>query len=179
MPRVAAITPDKAQTEVKHLYEKIQKNSGGKLPNIFQHMGNSPTVLQTFLSLNEIISHTTLPAKLRSEIALAVAQANECQYCLSAHTTIGGGMGLPKEQMIEARKGHSGDPKTQAILKFAKLVVDKRGKLSNQEVAALKAAGVTDTELVEILLVVQLNMFTNYFNHVVDTTIDFPEAPKI
>lgn len=179
MSRVTQVSPENAKNDVKSIYDNIKKNMGGKVPNIFQHMGNSPAVLKGFFGLSDAVGQTSLSPQIRSQIALAVAQANNCQYCLSAHTMIAGKEGLQSQQIIQARKGDATDSKTQAILRFAKLVVEKRGKVTDQDVTALKAAGVNDTEIVEIILVVSLNMFTNYFNHIVDTAVDFPEAPKI
>lgn len=179
MSRVAAVTPEKAKNEVQKIYSDIQKNMGGKVPNIFQHMGNSPAVLKAFFSMADAANQTSLSPQLREQIALAVAQANECQYCLSAHSLLAGKAGIPTPQIMQARKGEAQDPKTNAILQTAKLIVNKRGKVTDQDVANLKKAGVSDTEIVEIILVIIQNMFTNYFNHIVDTKVDFPEAPKL
>jgi uncharacterized peroxidase-related enzyme len=178
MARITPVTPEKAEGEIKDIYADIKKNLG-KVPNIFQYMGNSATMLQSFFNINEVLNHSSLSPKLRSLIALAVAQANECNYCLSAHTTIAGGQGLQSNEIINARKGESQDAKTRAILHFTKLVVEKRGKVSDQDVKALKAAGVDDRALVEIILTINLNMLTNYFNHIVDTPIDFAAAPEL
>lgn len=179
MSRIAPVTPEQAKGEVKEIYDDIKKNMGGKIPNVFQYMGNSSAMLQSFFSINEALNHTSLSPKLRSQIALAVGQANECNYCLSAHTTIAGGQGLQSNEIMSARKGEAQDPKIRAILHFAKLVVEKRGKVSEQDVKALKSAGVKDSELVEIILTININMLTNYFNHIVDTPIDFAAAPQL
>lgn len=178
MSRVVSVASEKAPSKVKEFYEAIQKKLG-RIPNIFLNMGNSPAVLEGYLNFNEAISHTSLSPKLREQIALTVGQANNCHYCLSAHTTIAKGSGLKEEEIIQARQGHAQDSKTQAILKFVKQVVDLKGHLKNTDIAALKAAGVTDTELVEIIMVISINIFTNYFNHITDPKIDFPEAAPL
>ena len=64
-------------------------------------------------------------------------------------------------------------------MKFAKKVVESRGNISDQDISSLKEANVTDQEICEIILVITLNMFTNYFNKVVETEIDFPLAPNL
>lgn len=175
MSRIHQIAPEKATGKVKDFYAAIQKKLG-RVPNIFLNLGNSPSVLEGFLNFSGAADQTSLSPQLREQIALAVAQTNQCNYCLSAHTVIGKGAGLKDEDIIHARKIESKDPKTQAILNFAKKVVELRGKVSDANIAALKVAGVNDTELVEIMLVIFVNMFTNYFNHVTDPKIDFPEA---
>lgn len=178
MSRIAAVLPEKANPEIKGIYAELQKKMG-KIPNIFQNMANSPTVLKGFLALSDAIATTSLSPQLREQIALVVAQTNQCNYCLSAHSAIGSMIGLKEPDVILARKGQAHDPKTQAILAFAKAVVEKRAKIVDQDVAKLKAAGVTDTELTEIILVITINMFTNYFNHITDPVIDFPKAPEL
>lgn len=178
MSRIQAINPESASGELKTIYDAIQKQMG-KIPNIFQHMGNSPAVLQAFLGFSQALNKTKLSPKLREQIALVVGQENKCGYCLSAHSTIGKLTGLTDEEIEKSRRGETSDPKNNAILQFAKLVVDKRGHVSNQDVDTLKKAGVSDEELVDVILAIQVNMFTNYFNHIVDPTIDFPLAANL
>jgi uncharacterized peroxidase-related enzyme len=178
MARVNAVTPDKADQEVKEIYGQLEKKMG-KVFNIFLNMGNSPAVLKSFIALDEAVNQTSLNPKLREQIALVVAQTNQCNYCLSAHTAISKGKGLADQEIIQARHGQAKDPKSQAILKFAKSVVDKKGKVNNQDIASLKAAGINDKELVDIILVIIINIFTNYFNNITDPQIDFALAPEI
>lgn len=177
--RVKAVVPANAQGDVKHLYANIQRSMGGHIPNIFQIMGNSVAALKGFLALSEAVNETSLHPHMRSQISLIVAQTNDCQYCLSAHTMIAGNMGLKSDQIMQARRGEAKDPKAKALLNFVKQVVEKRGQVSDQEVNALKKMGVSDQELVEVMLAITLNMFTNYFNNVMGTEIDFPEAPEL
>lgn len=178
MARITEITAETASPEVKPLIEAIQKKLG-TVPNIFKNMGNSPAVLGAFLSLSDAAGKTSLSPSLREEIALVVGQTNHCNYCLAAHSTIGQSIGLSETDVINARKGHGKTPKEEAILQFAKSVVEKRGVVSATEVEALKKADVSDKELVEIILIISINIFTNYFNHITDPVIDFKVAPSI
>ena len=178
MSRVKPVSVEEAKGEVKELYQSLQQKMG-KVFNIFLNMGNSANTLKGFLALSDAANHTSLSSKLREQIALIVGQSNHCQYCLSAHTMIAKGTGISEQEILKARHGESQHPKDQAILKFAKQVVENRGNVSNQDIASLKAAGVNDTELVEIILVIIVNMFTNYFNLITDPKIDFPLAPEL
>lgn len=178
MSRVKPVTIEEAKGEVKEIYQALEKKMG-KVINIFQNMGNSPAVLKGFLGLSEAVDHTSLSPKIREKIALIVGQTNHCQYCLSAHTAIAKGHGFSDQEIINARHAEAEDPKTKEILKFAKTVVENRGHISNQDVASLKAAGVSDTELTELILVIILNMYTNYFNLITDPKVDFPLAPEL
>lgn len=178
MSRVAPVAPEKAKDRVKDLYETLTKKMG-RVANIFQNMGNSPAVLEGYLNFSEVLNKTTLSPKLRELIALAVAEVTHCQYCLSAHTTIGGSLGLKPQEILQARQGEAAEPKTQVILQFAKKVVESKAQVTNEDVEALKLSGVSDKELVEIIMVIVFNLFTNYFNIITDPKVDFPEAPKI
>lgn len=175
MSRIQPADPQTATGDLKTVYDGMQKNLGA-IPNIFKYMGSSPVALQAFLSLSQAMNHSQIPLKLREEIALAVGQENSCHYCLSAHTAIGKKAGLTQEQILLARRGDSENAKEKAILHFAKVVVQKRGAVSDHDVETLKKAGVSDSELVEIILLVTINLYTNYFNHIVDTPIDFPKV---
>jgi uncharacterized peroxidase-related enzyme len=178
MARVKPVSVEEATGEVKELYQSLQQNLG-KVFNIFLNMGNSAATLKGFLALSDAANHTSLSPKLREQIALVVGQSNHCQYCLSAHTAIAKSKGMSDQDVLKSRHGESPDAKDQAVLKFAKQVVENRGTVPNQDIASLKAAGVTDTELVEIILVIMVNMFTNYFNHITDPKVDFPLAPEL
>lgn len=178
MSRVKPVPVEDAKGEVKDLYQSL-KQKMGKVINIFLNMGNSAATLKGFLALSDAANQTSLSPQLREQIALLVGQSNHCQYCLSAHTMLAKGAGLNDDEIVEARHGESTDPKNQAILKFAKEVVENRGNVSNQDIAGLKAAGVNDTELVEIVLLIMVNMFTNYFNLITDPKIDFPLASNL
>lgn len=177
MPVVETLTPETASQEAKTLLDAIQKKMG-KIPNIFKNMANSPAALQAYLDLSKASNATSFPPALREQIALVVGQANNCHYCLSAHSAIGKTVGLTDEEILKARKGQSKTAKDQAILHFAKEMIDKKGLLSKEEVDQLKKSGVSDKELVELILLITVNIFTNYFNHITDPVIDFPIVPK-
>lgn len=177
MVRIPPVAKEKADSQTQSLFELIAKKLG-KIPNIFQTMGNSPIVLESFLKLSESAEKTSLSPKLREQIALAVGQANQCQYCLSAHSLIGKSAGLSAEEILLSRKAESHDAKTKVILSFVKQVIDKRAHISNQDLSMLKNVGISDKEVIEILFVIFVNIFTNYFNHIADPAIDFPEVPE-
>lgn len=178
MARIPAVNPEKAQGQLKDIYQAMQKKMG-KVPNIFKLMGNSPAVLKGYVSMSEAQDALSLNPKVRELIALAVSQANQCNYCLSAHSAIGQQAGLAEQDILHAREGKAANAKTQAILTFVRAVVEKRGHLDDAALSQLKTAGVTDAEVVEILFVIQTTMFTNYFNHIFDTEIDFAQAPQL
>lgn len=178
MPRIQPLSPTTATGPAKDLLEAVQKKMG-RVPNILGTMAHAPGVLKSYLDLSTNLGTTSLPARVREQIALAVGNANGCGYCISAHTAIGKGAGLSDAECVAAQRGHADDPKTQAIIDFSLQIVEKRGWVSEGDIAKAHKAGVSDTELIETLGVVILNILTNYFNHLVETEVDFPKVELI
>lgn len=154
------------------------KSMLGSVPNLFRLVANSPAALEGYLGLNGALAKGALDARTRERIALAVAQENGCGYCLAAHTYLGKSMAkLDLAEMTANRKGGSNDPRAAAAVHFAVAVTRARGHVSGTELDAVKLAGYTEGEIVEIVLHVALNTLTNYVNSVADTDIDFPVVP--
>ena len=176
MARITPVDPATATGRVKEIFEGPLK---GKHFNIFRSMAASPAALDVYLGMAGALSNASLSAKEREVIQLAVAQANNCDYCLAAHTMIGKGAGLSEAQTIEARRGTLADPKLDAIAKFALKIQEKRGFVSDADLAAFKKAGYTDTHVAEAIATYSLALYTNIFNHVNHTPVDFPTPPAI
>lgn len=173
MPRIQPVNPDNAEGKAKTLLDGARK-SLGMVPNLFATMANSPAVLEAYLSFQKALGGASLPAGLREQIALTVAGANGCDYCASAHTAIGNKLGVDATEMASNIKGFSADAKTQAVLDFAKAVVEGEGWVTDEDLKAVRDAGYSEGEIAEVVAAVALNIFTNYFNHVAGTEIDFP-----
>lgn len=179
MTRLKALHPDEASGKSKELFNGIQ-NKLGMVPNMMRTMGNSSAVLEGYLNLGDALGKGTLGAKMGELIALSVAQSNHCDYCLSAHTFIGGKLvKIEESELSNARNGQSDDPKTAAGLQFTKALVATRGIVSADDVQAVKAAGYTDGEIGELVAHVALNILTNYFNNTAQTEIDFPVVEAV
>ena len=151
------------------------KKQLGVVPNLFRLVSNSPAALEGYLSLSGALSKGALPAPTRERIALAVAEINGCDYCLSAHTYLAKNLAkLDAAEITANRNGASNDPKADAAVRFAAKVAQARGHVSDDDVRAVKLAGYDDAQVVEIVLHVALNTWTNYINEVAKTEIDFP-----
>lgn len=175
MPRIEAIDPKEATGKARELLDGV-KAKIGSVPNLMRTFANSPAALEGYLNFSGALGSGSLSARLREQIALAVADANNCEYCLSAHTAIGKMVGLNENELIASRRASSTDARTDAALKFAHQIVVKRGEVLDSEVQAVREAGYNDGEIVEIVANVALNIFTNYFNHIAQTTVDFPKV---
>lgn len=169
------LTISTSEGKAKELLESTKKSVGKEL-NFFGVLAHSPELLEAYLSLGEFAGKGAFSAKYREQLAVAIAQENQCEYCLSAHTTIGKGAGLSEEEIILNRKGHSLDPKTAAGLTFAQAVVRTKGRPSEEEIERFKSAGYTDRDIMETILVVVMNTLSNYANHIAKTEVDFPKV---
>ena len=178
MNRITPLSKETASPKALEILTGVEK-ALGIVPNMIATMAHSPTVASAYLAFSHTLAQGSLPAKIRERIALAVGEANGCDYCLSAHTLLGGKAGLGADEIVNARRGTSEEPKIAAALAFARKVVETRGGVTDDDVADLRAHGFTDGEITEIIANVALSIFTNYFNIAVDTEIDFPRAPKL
>jgi uncharacterized peroxidase-related enzyme len=174
MARVAVIDPKTASDEARHLLDAVQSGLG-MVPNFIRVLANSPAALSAFLGLHGIASAGYLDPKTRERIALTVAEQNACQYCVSAHTVIGRKVGLDNEEMFANRSGRSSDAKAEAALSFARALVEHTGEVSKTEVDAVRAAGHSDGEIVEIITHVAMNILTNLLGKATQVEIDFPK----
>ena len=176
MTRLNALDPEVASGKSKKLFDGIQSKLG-MVPNMMRTMGNSSSVLEGYLNLSETLGQGSLGPKVGELIALTVAESNACDYCLSAHTFVGDKLaGIDPDSLSKARDAGNSDPKIEAILGFARTLVERRGKVSDRDVDAVREAGLTEGEIGEVIAHVALNIFTNYFNNTAKTKIDFPEV---
>jgi uncharacterized peroxidase-related enzyme len=175
MPRIASIETGHADAAVQATLASV-KDKLGMVPNLFSTFAQSPAVLNGYLALSEALGKGVLTAKQREIIALVIAQANECSYCLSAHTLLGKGAGLSPEGIRTAREGKAESDFDGAIAGFARRIIDTRGQVSDADLAAARSAGLGDAHIVEIIANVAINVLTNYTNNVALTDIDFPKV---
>lgn len=178
MIRISPVRAESATAEQQAVLKTVETAMGG-VPNLLGTMAQSPAVAKAYLAFSQALAAGQLKSSLREQLALAVGQANDCGYCLSAHTMLGARAGLSAEEIVAARRGQHEDRKVAAALGFAQKVVRERGQVVDEDVAALRRAGLSEAEIVEILGHVGLNLFTNTFNHVAGTVIDFPIAPEL
>jgi uncharacterized peroxidase-related enzyme len=173
MSRIALPTPESAPEASRPILKSVEAKLG-IVPNLFKLAALSPAALTGLTGLGNALA-TTLDAKTRERIALAVAQVNGCHYCLSAHTYLGLNVAhIPEEEIALNRRGDSSDPKAAAAVRFAAKVARDRGHVADDDVAALRNAGFADSHIVEIVAVVAENFLTNFLNNVAGTEIDFP-----
>ena len=178
MSRFKAIPPESATGRAKDLLEAVNAQLG-MVPNMMRAMANAPAVLDGYLSLGGALEKGRLSVRIREQLALAVGQANQCDYCVAAHSAIGTTVGLTADQIRDSRLGTAVDSRVAALIRFARELVEARGRVTDRDLAAVRAAGFDDGVIAEVVANVALSVFTNYFNQVAGTDIDFPRAPEL
>lgn len=179
MSRIHPLALENPTPPVKPLFDAVQR-ALGTVPNMMRTMAQSPAVLSGYLSLSGALAKGTLGGRAGEQIALLTAEENDCLYCASAHTALGQLHGLDENEISEAREGRAGIAKVQAALTLARSVIETRGHIGDATLRAARESGLTDGEIGEVVAHVALNVFTNYFNSVAATEVDFPavRAPK-
>ncbi len=175
MSRINTVTPATANAEQQALFNAIQAKLG-IVPNFLKILANSPSALRAFLGLHSIAGEGSLDAPTRERIALAVAQQNACEYCVSAHTAIGRKAGLDNAEIKANRTGTSQDAKAAVAVKFARSLVDNMGEVTTAEITEVREAGFSDADIVEIITHVAMNIFTNIIGKASHVDIDFPKV---
>lgn len=178
MQRFNLIDPTQASGRAKELLDRTQAQLG-RVPNLYKAMANSVAALDGYLSFRGALVQGKLTAALREQIALLTAALNTCEYCVSAHAFRGQKLGLSPEELARNQTAVASDAKTHAALTFVKALMAKNGAINTSELAALKAAGWSDEETGEIVAHVALNVFSNYFNHVAQPELDFPQTKLV
>lgn len=173
MPRIPHVDHASATGAQKDILDAI-KGKLGMVPNVFATVAQQPAVLQGYLGFGDALGQGVFSPKEREALALVVAGANSCDYCASAHSAISKMMKVEDGEVEANLVGQSGDAKLAAALTFAKAVVEKRGFVSNDDLATVREAGYDDAAIIEIIGNVVANIFTNYVNHIAETDIDFP-----
>jgi uncharacterized peroxidase-related enzyme len=175
MSRINVVNRETATAEQQALLDAIQSQLG-MVPNFLKVFANSPAALRAFLGLHGVANAGSLDARTRERIAVALAQKNACEYCLSAHTAIGRKAGLTGDEISANRAGTSQDAKAAVAVKLARSLAEHNGDVTSAEIAEARAAGYSDADIVEIITHVGMNILTNIIGRASRLEIDFPRV---
>lgn len=175
MARINLVSPGTGTAEQETLFQAIQSQLG-LVPNFLKAFANSPAALKAFLGLHGIASEGSLDPKTRERIALALAQQNSCSYCLAAHTAIGRKAGLDASEIEANRAGGSEDAKAAVAVRFARSVAAHAGEVTTAELNEMRAAGYSESDIVEVITHVGMNLLTNMLGKAGRIDIDFPRV---
>jgi uncharacterized peroxidase-related enzyme len=178
MPRIDIPTRDEAHPDTRPILDGVNKLLGF-VPNLHRLMSLNPNVLTGWAGLQGALSKT-LDVKTRDAIAMAVSDANDCDYCLAAHGYIANVLAkISPDEIALNRQGGSANPKIAAAATFAKQLIETRGKVSDEQLAAVRDAGYSDGDVVAIIGLAAQFLMTNFMNNVADTAVDFPEIASV
>ena len=175
MSRINVVTAETATDEQAELYAAITARLG-MVPNFLKVLANSPSALRAFLGLHGIADEGSLDPMTRERIALTVAEKNACEYCVSAHTAIGRKAGLSSAEIEANRAGTSQDAKAEAAVKFALALTENSGAVTTSELLAVRNAGYSESDIVEIITHVGMNVLTNILGKASQVEIEFPKV---
>jgi uncharacterized peroxidase-related enzyme len=175
MTRIAIPAVDSATGATAEVYAQIKK-AVGSVPNTFVAIGAlGPNALKAVLHADGVLAAGNLSKQDQETVKLLVSELAGCDYCVAAHSLLGKMTGLAPDTLKKIRAGEpTSDPKRDALVRFVKQLVQTSGTIDAQELAALRSVGYTDQQLVDISLAIALTVFTNVFNRINDTAIDFP-----
>lgn len=176
--RIAGIDPAQAGEKASQLLAATKAKFGKHL-NFFTVLAQSPESLATYLQFSDEVAQTSLSPALREQIVLAVSEANGCDYCLAAHTLKARSLSLSDDELLANRAGASADSKTSAALEFALQFRDEFGNVSSDTLNAVRQAGYSDKEVLEIALTTLNAIFSNAINNLAGTEVDLPRAPQL
>ena len=175
MCRISATDPNAVTSATKQILDAVEIKFG-MVPMMVRTMAQSGAVVTGWAALGAALAQGELSERTAELIALSLAQANSCNYCLALHTASSGVVGLTSQDVLEARRGRAADGKEAAAVALALAILDTRGGVSDDALAVALAAGLSDADICEVSAHVALNVFSNYFNRLADTEIDFPKV---
>lgn len=150
----------------------------GFVPNLYATYAHSDTALENYLNFAN--AKTSLSAKEKEVVNLAVSQVNDCIYCLSAHTAIGKMNGFTDEQILEIRAGYSSvNTKLDALARLAKNVTENRGRTDEAVLENFFNAGYSKANLIDTISLVGDKTISNYIHSTTQVPVDFPVAQPL
>ena len=178
MQRLNSVSPESAQGKTKTLMDEVQQTFG-MVPNTVRVMAGSPAVLESFLAFTRAMGGAGIGDRLSSQVKLSTSEANSCDYCTAILCAVAPAAGLTADDIVAGRTGQSDDQHTAAALSFAAAVLANSGRVSDDQLRAVRQAGFSDSAIVEIVASVVLGCFTNFLNNVADTELDIPPAKAV
>lgn len=170
-------TRDEVSENNQAIFDNLN-TSLGFVPNLYAYYAKNETALGDYLALQN--RKSTLKAKEREVINLITSQINGCEYCQSAHTVLGKMNGFSENEILELRSGSASfDAKLDALVRFTADVVNNKGKATQESKDAFFAAGYSEANMIDVVIVVGDKVISNYIHNLTGFAIDFPLAPVL
>ena len=162
--------PEKSRGAMQRL-----KTSAGMVPNLAARMSNSPTLIEAFVTLREIVQAGTLDAKERETLGLTNAVENGCEWCVAFHSFVALKLGIDQDAVAQVRAGKEpADPRLRALVRLSRQLIARRGRLAPAELEAFLAAGFNKDQALEVVAALAVSLLANYAGNFVDPELDPP-----
>ncbi len=171
-------TKDTAPASSTDLLKGAEQNMGF-VPNLLGVMAEAPATLKGYMTITRIFDETSFTATERQVVLLAINRYHDCRYCMAAHSVIAGMQNVPADVIRALREDTPiSDVRLEALRQFARAVVDKRGWVTEEDVADFSAAGYGKQQVLEVILGAAMKVMSNYTNHVAATPVDAAFSPQ-
>ena len=178
MARLTTLDETALSAETLAALEPARLN--GQLAPVYLQYANSEPALQAYLRMEQALRQGSLDEKTLEAIKLSVSERTGCDFCLAVHTFKGGKVGLDKPMQLAIRRGEpTGDDSLDVVIEVVRAFFTRRGSLPNDLMQKAYAAGLSQTNLLDVCMAVSTIVFTNIANHVNDTDVSLPPAPSI
>lgn len=174
----APLAPDTTTGIARELLDATRRQLG-RVPNLYAAMAHSPVALQAYLAFRGALQQGVLDLQMRERVALLVAQLNDCDYCVAAHTFRGGKIGMSADDLMATRRADSADAKTAAALRLVKALMRHDEAAAETALTEAWQAGWNEAEVGELVAHLALNVFSNTFKQMAEPPLDFPAAPVL
>ncbi len=178
MSNLSALSRQDVSTENQAIFDQL-KQAIGMVPNLYATYANSPVALKAILQLGDTLKEGSFTNREIEAIALAISEANDCEYCLAAHTALGKMNGFTEAETLALREASIADDKLNILTRLARAITLTRGRPDQHLIDAFHNAGYSKAALVELIGFVAVNTFNNYLNNIAGTEVDFPAAPAL
>jgi len=172
MTRIAPVADEAAIDDEAEALGELRA-AWGAVPQLGRVIARSLPLTRAALAFGDALRRGRFSGAFAEQLAIAVANENRCRYCLAAHTAAGRALGLDERALAGARTGLAADPATSAALAFVQTVVRERGHVSDADLDAVRAAGWTDGDVVELVGHAIATTLTNYLHHLSCAPVDF------
>ena len=147
----------------------------GFVPNLMGVMAEAPSLVKSYFTVSKEFAASSLTPIEQQVVALSVSHSNECRYCMAAHSGLAKMAGIPDSELDALRMGRALEhPKLEALRKFTRAVVERRGWVSEAKIDAFLAAGFDRSHILEVIVGIAMKTMSNYTDHITSIPLDRP-----
>lgn len=172
MTNFTVYTPENAPEKSRPILKDLQGKLGF-VPNVLGAMAESPATLKSWVDIKTSLESGLLSLTERKIVHMTASFLNNSGYCMAAGTTLSEKEGVPREILEALREDRPlKDAKLEALRIFTKSVLKRMGRPDDADIAAVRKAGYTNAQILEVILGISHGILGNYVNHLVRVSLD-------